>query len=102
MSSGHHLPWETYVGTLKPHERPMMPGSPATPDHPLPRRLHYAAIGVLVALSGALGNAVVGANLQNLQGALGVTPLEAAWLPIVFVMTNACMNLILIKFRMQY
>ena len=26
-----HLPWEQYVETLKPHERPMMPGSPATP-----------------------------------------------------------------------
>ena len=23
-----HLPWEQYVETLKPHERPMMPGSP--------------------------------------------------------------------------
>jgi len=33
---------------------------------------------------------------------LGVTSTEAAWLPTIFVMTNACMNLLLLKFRMQY
>ncbi len=102
MARNWHLPWEQYVETLKPHERPMMPGSPATPDHPWPRRLQYAATGVLVAMVGSLGNAAVTANIQNLQGALSITAAEAAWLPVVFVMTNACMNLILVKFRMQY
>lgn len=34
-----HLPWDQYVETLKPHERPMMPGSPATPDHSWPMRI---------------------------------------------------------------
>ena len=96
------LPWEQYVETLKPHERPMMPGSPATPDHPWPRRLQYALTGVLVAITGSLGNAAILANLSSLQGSLGITPFEAAWLPVVFVMTNACLNLILIKFRQQY
>ena len=80
-----HLPWADYVETLKPHERPMMPGSPATPDHTLPYRLAYAAVGILVT-----------ANTQQLAGALGVTITEAAWLPVVFVMTNACMNLLLL------
>lgn len=97
-----HLPWEQYVETLKPHERPMMPGSPATPDHPWPLRVQYAATGLLVAITGSLGNGAVTANLSNLQGSLGVTPFEAAWLPVVFVMTNACLNLVLIKFRQQY
>ncbi|GAW41211.1 hypothetical protein SH203_01615 [Brevundimonas sp. SH203] len=97
-----HLPWDQYVETLKPHERPMMPGSPATPDHSWPMRIQYALTGVLVAMVGSLGNAAVTANIQNLQGSLGVTATEAAWLPVVFVMTNACMNLILVKFRMQY
>ncbi|MBB5771736.1 MFS family permease [Brevundimonas vesicularis] len=97
-----HLPWEQYVETLKPHERPMMPGSPATPDHSWPMRIQYALTGLLVAMVGSLGNAAVTANIQNLQGSLGITITEAAWLPVVFVMTNACMNLILVKFRMQY
>jgi len=102
VSGGHNLPWEDYERTLKPHERPTMPGSPATPDHPNKRRIAYAAVGVLVALTGSFGNAAVSANLQGLQGSLGVTPTEAAWIPVVFVMTNACMNLLLVKFRQQY
>lgn len=97
-----HLPWDQYLATLKPHERPTLPGSPATPDHTAWLRLQYALTGVLVALVGSLGNAAVTANLSNLQGSLGITPSEAAWLPVVFVMTNACMNLILFKFRQQY
>ena len=97
-----HLPWSEYLETLKPHERPMMPGSPATPDHTLGYRLAYAAIGLLVTATGSIGMAMVSANTQQLAGALGVSMTEAAWLPVVFVMTNACMNLLLIKFRMQY
>ncbi|WP_312781083.1 MFS transporter [Brevundimonas sp.] len=96
------LPWDDYLATLKPHERPALPGSPATPDHSTPWRLAYAAVGVLVALTGSLGNAAVTANIPLLAGSLGVTTTEASWLPIVFVMTNACMNLLLVKFRMQY
>ncbi len=103
MSRRHwDLPWEDYLATLKPHERPVLPGSPATPDHTTPWRLAYAFVGVLVALTGSLGNAAVTADLPQLAGALGVTMTEAAWLPVVFVMTNACMNLLLVKFRMQY
>jgi hypothetical protein len=102
MSRGHELSWEEYERTLQPHERPTMPGSPATPDHPWRRRAAYGATGFVVALTGSLGNAAVQANLSNLQGSLGITPVEAAWLPVVFVMTNACMNLILVKFRQQY
>jgi MFS family permease len=98
----HNLPWAEYVRTLQPHERPTLPGSPATPDHPTVRRVRYALTSLLVTLTGGLGAAVVSANLPSLAGDLGVSTTEAAWLPIVFVMTNACMNLLLIKFRQQY
>src|SRR5690606_35449669 len=97
-----HLPWSEYVQTLQPHERPLIPGSPATPDHPLAYRLAYAAVGLLVTATGSIGSGVITANIQQLGGALGVSVAEAAWLPVVFVMTNACMNLLLIKFRQQY
>lgn len=97
-----NLPWSEYLETLKPHERPMLPGSPATPDHTLPYRLAYASVGLLVTATGSIGSAMITANTQQLAGALGVSVAEAAWLPVVFVMTNACMNLLLIKFRMQY
>ncbi len=102
MTARHHLPWEEYEKTLKPHEKPQMLGSPATPDHHWRLRLAYGVIGVLVALTGSLGNGIVTANIQSLAGHIGVTTTEAAWLPVVFVMTNACMNLILVKFRQQY
>jgi tryptophan halogenase len=103
MSQGpHDLPWTEYVATLQPHERPTLPGSPATPDHAPLLRARYALTGVLVSLTGGLGAAVISANLPSLAGDLGVSTTEVAWLPIVFVMTNACMNLLLIKFRQQY
>lgn len=97
-----HLPWREYVETLQPHERPMLLGSPATPDHALRYRLAYAAIGLLVAATGGVGSAMITANTQQLAGTLGASVVEAAWLPVMFVMTNACMNLLLIKFRQQY
>jgi hypothetical protein len=96
------LPWREYVATLQPHEHPMMPGSPATPDHTLQYRLSYAAVGLLVTATGSIGSAMISANTQQLAGALGVSPAEAAWPQTIFVMTNACMNLLLLKFRMQY
>ncbi|MDB5453166.1 MAG: transporter [Caulobacteraceae bacterium] len=88
--------------TFPAHERPTMPGSPANPDHPLERRIAYGAIGVLVGLTGGLGNALVSVNLVTLQGALGLDPGQAAWLPTVYVMTSTSINLLLIKFRQQF
>ncbi|MDQ0655038.1 MFS transporter [Pseudomonas cedrina] len=88
--------------TWEPHERPNLPGSPSTPLHPTHKRWLFAMVGVLVAITGGLGNALVIANLQYLQGALGATTAEMAWLPAAYVMTNVCMNLLLVKFRQQF
>ena len=86
----------------QPHEKPSLPGSPSTPLHSNPKRLAYALVGVLVAVTGGLGNSLVVANLPYLQGALGATTAEMAWLPAAFVMTNVSMNLLLVKFRQQF
>ena len=64
--------------TWQPHERPSLPGSPSTPLHPTHKRWLYALVGVLVAITGGLGNSLVIANLQYLQGALGATTAEMA------------------------
>lgn len=85
-----------------PHERPAMPGSPGSPDHPLARRIAYGLVAVLVGLTGGFGNALVAANTVTLAGALGLDPSEIAWLPTVYVMTNVSINLLLIKFRQQF
>ncbi|MFT4257072.1 MAG: MFS transporter [Pseudoxanthomonas sp.] len=85
-----------------PHERPTLPGSASTPLHAPLRRVQYGAVGVIVALTGGLSNALVTANLPYLQGALGAYAWEMAWLPAAFVMTNASANLLLVKFRQQF
>lgn len=85
-----------------PHEKPAILGSPSTPIHPTPKRIAYGIVGLLVCLTGALGNAVVTANLQNLQGTFAAWSTEIAWLPAVYVMTNVSINLLLVKFRQQF
>ncbi|RMW23110.1 Transporter [Pseudomonas syringae pv. antirrhini] len=84
------------------HERPTMPGSPSTPLHSDARRWAFALVGVIVALTGGLGNALVVSNLPYLQGALGATSQDIAWLPAAYIMTNVSMNLLLVKFRQQF
>jgi MFS family permease len=85
-----------------PHEKPSLPGSPSTPLHTPAKRLAYGVVGLLVAITGGLGNALVTANLVFLQGALGATSAEMAWLPAAYVMTNVSINLLLVKFRQQF
>lgn len=85
-----------------PHEKPMLPGSPSTPIHSPPKRIAFGLIGLLISLTGALSNALVTANLTNLQGTFGAWSSEIAWLPAVYVMGNISINLLLVKFRQQF
>ncbi|PUA19855.1 MFS transporter [Glaciimonas sp. PCH181] len=85
-----------------PDERPTLPGSPSTPAHSTPLRFAYGIVGFIVAITGGLGNALVSANLINLQGTLGAYSTEVAWLPAAYVMTNVTMSLLLVKFRQQF
>lgn len=84
-----------------PHEKPALLGSPSTPLHSPAKRLAYGVVGLLVCLTGALGNAVVTANLQLLQGTFA-TGRQKSRLPAVYVMTNVSINLLLVKFRQQF
>ena len=83
-------------------ERPTIPGSPGTPYHRPSVRAAYAVVGILVGIPGGLGNALVSANLPQIQGHLGLTPSEGAWLPAAYVMVNVTSNLILFKCRQQF
>ncbi|MEW7849404.1 MFS transporter [Massilia aurea] len=85
-----------------PDEKPMLPGSPSTPAHPTPLRFAYLAVGILLTITGGLGNALVTVNLIHLQGVLGAYQTETAWLPAAYVMANVSMNLLLVKFRQQF
>ena len=84
------------------HEKPSLPGSPAMPYHTPAVRAAYACVALLVGITGGLGNALVTANLPTIQGQLGLTPSEGAWLPAAFVMVNITANMLVFKFRQQY
>lgn len=87
---------------FKPHERPLLPGSPATPEHPLGRRYAYFAVGTLLGITGGLNNGLLTANLPQIQGSLGLTPVQGGWLTAINAMTSVCMGMLLIKFRQQF
>ncbi|WEK46581.1 MAG: MFS transporter [Candidatus Andeanibacterium colombiense] len=87
---------------FKPHERGLLPGSPATPEHPTNRRLAYVLIGSLVGLTGGLGNALGSVNLTSIAGGLELDTAQSAWFSTVYVMTNVSMSLLLVKFRQQF
>lgn len=87
---------------FQPHERPLLPGSPATPTHPLGRRAAYFGIGILLGLTGGLANGLLIVNLPQIQGALGLTPVEGGWLTAIYSMTSICMSMLIIKFRQQF
>lgn len=88
--------------TWSPGERPNLPGSPSTPEHSTPKRVAYLIVGLIVALTGGLGNGLVIANIYNLQGSLGATIYQMQWLPAAYVMTIVSMNLLVVKFRQQF
>jgi MFS family permease len=83
-------------------EQPLLPGSPSTPTHGPARRAAYFVIGVLIALTGGLGNALVMVNLTNLQGELGADIAELQWLPTAYVMGMVSTSLLLVKCRQQF
>ncbi|WP_297510832.1 MFS transporter [uncultured Caulobacter sp.] len=93
---------DPYIESLRPHERPMFPGSPATPDFSRRIRFAYGCVGVLLAFTSAMGTALITVNLPSIQGTLGLDPAQASWLPTAYVMTTVSMNLLLVKFRQQY
>lgn len=83
-------------------ERPVLPGSPPSIAHSSGKRYLYFFIGTFIALSAGLSNGFITANLPQLQGEYGLTPIEGAWLPAAYVMANVSSNLILFKARQQY
>ena len=67
----------------------------------MPRRVGYIAIGILIALTSGFSNGLLLANLPQIQGSLGLTPVEGGWLSAAYSMTNVCTSFVLIKFRQQ-
>ena len=87
---------------FKPHEQPIMVGSPANPDHPARRKIFYLLIGIFVGLTASFQNGLLVANLTQIQGQLGLTPAEGGWISVSYNMTNACITVLLYKIRQQF
>lgn len=87
---------------FKPHEQPFMVGSPATPDHPSFRKVIYLLIGIFIGLTASFQNGLLVANLTQIQGELGLTPVEGGWISVAYNMTNACITVLLYKIRQQF
>lgn len=83
------------------HERSPVVGSPATPTHGWAVQLAYALVAVLLGTTAGLGNALVAANMVQLQQVLDLSAAHVAWLATSYVMAAASANLVLIKIRHQ-
>ncbi|MBY6016054.1 MFS transporter [Qipengyuania gaetbuli] len=86
---------------FKPHEMPILPGSPANPDHPPARRAAYLAIGLFMGLVGGAQNGFLLANTAALQAEFALTPVEAGWLTVAFYSTYATMSMLLFRVRQE-
>ena len=87
---------------FKPHEQPFMVGSPATPDHPTRRKAFYLLIGIFIGITASFQNGLLVANLPQIQGEMGLTPVEGGWISVAYNMTNACITVLLYKIRQQF
>lgn len=81
---------------------PLLPGSPANPDHPARRKIAYLMIGVLLGLVGGAQNGFLLANTTALQGEMGFTPVESGWISVAFYATYACMSMLLFRVRQEF
>lgn len=79
-----------------------VPGAPGRPVHSTWRRALYCIVGLLLGVTGGLGNALVTANQPYLMGALGVEANEMAWVSTAYTMSYVGMNLLFVRFRQQY
>jgi len=87
---------------FKPHEMPILPGSPANPDHPPARRAAYLGIGVFLGLVGGAQNGFLLANTGALQAQFDLTPVESGWLTVAFYATYATMSMLLFRVRQEF
>ena len=66
------------------------------------RFVSFGGVSLLLGLTQGLGFNLVNNNLPWIQGSLGATASEAAWLATAYTATNATIGLLAIKFRFQF
>ncbi|PAF42994.1 MFS transporter [Helicobacter sp. 11S03491-1] len=87
---------------LKPNEMPFFWGAVGRPELPSKIRLIYA-IGWFVALmAGGLQNNLTIANINEIQGFLGITPTQGAIITSCYYMGYAWTSVVLFKMRQHF
>lgn len=84
---------------------PAQPAAAAQPPFvPMPfwRAALYAMSSLILGITQGLGLNLVTSNTTGLQGALGGTAVEMAWLPAVYFATNVTGTIVLFKVRNQF
>lgn len=66
------------------------------------RRLGHGTTALLLGLSQSLGLYLVSSNLTSIQGALGATASEAAWMTTAYFATALSSSLLLVKVRLHF
>ncbi|WP_299307104.1 MFS transporter [uncultured Croceicoccus sp.] len=87
---------------FKPHEMPILPGSPANPDNPPGRRAAYLLIGMFMGLLAGAQNGFLLANSPALQAEFALTPVETGWFTVAFYSTYATMSMLLFRVRQEF
>ena len=75
---------------------------PTAPPFDLARALGCALISLIVGVTQGLGVNLIASNLPQVQGALGATQTDTAWLLSAYYAVNVSSALLLVKFRQQY
>lgn len=96
------MPLQSGSYSFKPHEMPIMAGTPASPDHPPRRRLAYLVIGTLLSLVSGFQNGVLSAVLPQLRGDLALDLQQGGWIQAAYFMSYACMSVLFFKIRQAY
>ena len=88
--------------TFKPHEMPMIAGSPATPDHPAKRKIAYILISLCLTFVCGLQNGLFAASLPQWRGELGLTIEQGGWVQVGYFMGYATFGALLFKVRQHF
>ncbi|MDN8645402.1 hypothetical protein Q0S19_13095 [Stenotrophomonas indicatrix] len=99
--SNPHIPSSQDAVLTPPEVDPAVRADTATP-YRLGHALACAAVALLLGLTQGLGINLVNSNLGGVQGALGATASEAAWLTTAYYATNIAGVLLLTKVRFQF
>ncbi|MEJ6070252.1 MFS transporter, partial [Psychrobacter sp. 16-Bac2893] len=58
--------------------------------------------GIFIGITASFQNGLLVANLSQIQGEMGLTPVEGGWISVAYNMTNACITVLLYKIRQQF